>query len=726
MSALSTSVNDLRTGGATSADYGLNLANIVINGGSVNPDAGYWDDADTVSGARKDSKKVVIFFTDGDPNHYNGFDGEVANEAISQAGFLKSNGTLIYSIGVFADADPSDTTKRFNGYMHGVSSNYPDATAYNSLGQRVPNSDYYKTASDSSGLSSIFEDIFDSITTGSGGPTQVEETEGAQDTDGYITFTDTLGDYTQIDDVNAIVYGNKKFTKTAQSTDTKYYFEGTVEDNPIYDPTNLSNIIIEVTKGTGSAGDTIKVQIPASLIPLRYFDIEFDEGAGFDDTDPRNAYGPYFQRQRVEIYHTYAKSLVERGLAYPCFCTEEELDKVRAKQEEDKVLTGYYGEYATCRNISYEEIEANIKAGKPYVLRLRSQGSPDKEITFVDAIKGEIKLPENIHDIVLLKKDGIPTYHFAHAIDDHLMRTTTVVRGGEWLASAPIHYELFHLLGFKMPAYAHTAHLMKFDEETGGKRKLSKRKDPELSLDYYRKDGYHPYTMKVYLLTLLNSNFEEWHEKFPDKDINEFPFSVEKMNQSGALFDKDKLHNICKNELSKLSEEELYDFLYDWARENEPENVEKWFGDREKMLQILRLYMGVGAKRRRKDLMYAKQIFELISYFFDGESAEEMDEFKLDEDMVSKILKSYLAKYDHNDDNSVWFNKLKEIADEHGFASDMKAYKANPENFKGNVSDIAEAVRIAVTGRANTPDLWTIVHIMGEEQMTERIKKHIK
>ena len=459
---------------------------------------------------------------------------------------------------------------------------------------------------------------------------------------------------------------------------------------------------------------------------LRYFDIEFDEGAGFDDTDPRNAYGPYFQRQRVEIYYTYAKSLVERGLAYPCFCTEEELDKVRAKQEEDKVLTGYYGEYATCRNLSYEEIEANIKAGKPYVLRLRSQGSPDKEITFVDAIKGEIKLPENIHDIVLLKKDGIPTYHFAHAIDDHLMRTTTVVRGGEWLASAPIHYELFHLLGFKMPAYAHTAHLMKFDEETGGKRKLSKRKDPELSLDYYRKDGYHPYTMKVYLLTLLNSNFEEWHEKFPDKDINEFPFSVEKMNQSGALFDKDKLHNICKNELSKLSEEELYDFLYDWARENEPENVEKWFGDREKMLQILRLYMGVGAKRRRKDLMYAKQIFELISYFFDGESAEEMDEFKLDEDMVSKILKSYLAKYDHNDDNSVWFNKLKEIADEHGFASDMKAYKANPENFKGNVSDIAEAVRIAVTGRANTPDLWTIVHIMGEEQMTERIKKHIK
>lgn len=458
---------------------------------------------------------------------------------------------------------------------------------------------------------------------------------------------------------------------------------------------------------------------------LRYFDIEFDEGAGFPDDAPQNAYGPYFQRQRVEIYHAYAKSLVLRGLAYPCFCTEETLEKVRAKQEEDKVLTGYYGEYATCRNLSYEEIEENIKAGKPYVLRLRSQGSPDKEIEFVDSIKGTIKLPENIHDIVLLKKDGIPTYHFAHAIDDHLMRTTMVIRGGEWLASAPIHYELFHVLGFKMPAYAHTAHLMKFDEETGGKRKLSKRKDPELSLDYYRKDGYHPYCMKVYLLTLLNSNFEEWHEKFPDKDINEFPFTVEKMSQSGALFDKDKLHNICKNELSKLSEDEVYDFLYTWAQENEPEKAKVWFADKEKMLNILRLYMGVGMKRRRKDFMYAKQIFVMIGYFFDMNEESEKDEFRLDKETVSNVLKEYLAVYNHEDDNQVWFNKLKEIADKLGFASDMKAYKAEPEKFKGNVSDIAEVVRIAVTGRANTPDLWTIVHIMGEQQMKERILANI-
>lgn len=454
---------------------------------------------------------------------------------------------------------------------------------------------------------------------------------------------------------------------------------------------------------------------------LRYFDIEFDEGAGFTDADPQNVYGPYFQRQRVEIYHAYAKDLVKRGLAYPCFCTEEELEEVRKEQEEDKVMTGYYGKYAVCRNLTLEDIEAKLKAGLTYVLRLRSAGSPDKEIVFHDRIMGEIKLPENIHDIVLLKRDGVPTYHFAHAIDDHLMRTTMVIRGGEWLASVPTHYELFHVLGFKMPSYGHTAHLMKFDEETGGKRKLSKRKDPELSLDYYRKDGYHPMAMKVYLLTLLNSNFEEWYEKFPDKDIKEFPFSVEKMSQSGALFDKDKLHNICKNELAKLSEEEMYDFLYDWAARNEPEKAKVWFADREKMLAILRLYMGIGMKRRRKDFIYAKQIFELIGYFF--EENNDAEEFKFDKDTVKEILKEYLAGYDHNDDNSAWFDKLKKVADNLSFASDMKAYKANPENYKGSISDIAEVVRIAVTGRANTPDLWTIIHIIGEDAMKAKIER---
>ncbi len=456
---------------------------------------------------------------------------------------------------------------------------------------------------------------------------------------------------------------------------------------------------------------------------LRYFDIEFDEGAGIDDAE-RNVYGPYFQRQRVDIYHAYAKSLVQRGLAYPCFCSEEDIEALRVLQEQDKALTGYYGKYAKCRNLTYEEIEAKINAGETYVLRLRSAGSPEREITFTDSIMGEIKLPENIHDIVLLKRDGVPTYHFAHAIDDHLMRTTTVIRGGEWLASVPIHYELFNVLGFKMPAYGHTAHLMKFDEETGGKRKLSKRKDPELSLDYYRRDGYHPRAMKVYLLTLLNSNFEEWYEKFPDKDINEFPFTVEKMSQSGALFDKDKLHNICKNELSKLDEYEMYDFLYSWAEEHEPEMAKVWFADREKMLSILRLYMGIGMKRRRKDFAYARQIMELIGFFF-NEDGSEREPFKADASEVKVILKDYLDSYSHDHDNSMWFDNLKAIADRHGYASDMKAYKAAPDNYKGSISDVAEMVRIAVTGKANTPDLWSIIHIIGEEDMRRKINNVI-
>ena len=456
---------------------------------------------------------------------------------------------------------------------------------------------------------------------------------------------------------------------------------------------------------------------------LKYFDIEFDEGAGIDDAE-RNVYGPYFQRQRVDIYHAYAKSLVQRGLAYPCFCSEEDIEALRVLQEQDKALTGYYGKYAKCRNLTYEEIEAKINAGETYVLRLRSAGSPEREITFTDSIMGEIKLPENIHDIVLLKRDGVPTYHFAHAIDDHLMRTTTVIRGGEWLASVPIHYELFNVLGFKMPAYGHTAHLMKFDEETGGKRKLSKRKDPELSLDYYRRDGYHPRAMKVYLLTLLNSNFEEWYEKFPDKDINEFPFTVEKMSQSGALFDKDKLHNICKNELSKLDEYEMYDFLYSWAEEHEPEMAKVWFADREKMLSILRLYMGIGMKRRRKDFAYARQIMELIGFFF-NEDGSEREPFKADASEVKVILKDYLDSYSHDHDNSMWFDNLKAIADRHGYASDMKAYKAAPDNYKGSISDVAEMVRIAVTGKANTPDLWSIIHIIGEEDMRRKINNVI-
>ena len=457
---------------------------------------------------------------------------------------------------------------------------------------------------------------------------------------------------------------------------------------------------------------------------LRYFGIEFDEGAGFPEDAPQNVYGPYTQSERKDIYHTYAKELVKKGLAYPCFCDEDELDAIRKTQEEAKELTGYYGKYAVWREKSLDEIKAALDAGKPYVLRLRSSGTPDKEFVFEDEIKGKVNLPENIHDVVILKKDGIPTYHFAHAVDDHLMRTTLVVRGTEWLASVPTHVELFNALGFKLPKYAHTAHMMKTDPETGGKRKLSKRSDPEMSLEFYKKDGYHPRCLKVYLLTLLNSDFEEWHRNNTDKDLDEFPFSVKKMNNSGALFDMDKLENICKNELSELEETEVYEFLVNWAKEYAPEKLDTYFSDKEKTLDILRLYMGVGQKRRRKDFVNAAQAMDLISFFFEEKENPE-DEFRQQPEVKNAILKDYLESFDYNDDNSQWFDKLKSIAQKNGFATDRKDYKENPDKYKGETSDVAEVIRIAVTGRANTPDLWGIIHIMGEEQMRERIMRRI-
>ena len=457
---------------------------------------------------------------------------------------------------------------------------------------------------------------------------------------------------------------------------------------------------------------------------LRYFGIEFDEGAGFPEDAPQNVYGPYTQSERKDIYHTYAKELVKKGLAYPCFCDEDELDAIRKTQEEAKELTGYYGKYAVWREKSLDDIKTALDAGKPYVLRLRSGGTPDKEFVFEDEIKGKVNLPENIHDVVILKKDGIPTYHFAHAVDDHLMRTTLVVRGTEWLASVPTHVELFNALGFKLPKYAHTAHMMKTDPETGGKRKLSKRSDPEMSLEFYKKDGYHPRCLKVYLLTLLNSDFEEWHRNNTDKDLDEFPFSVKKMNNSGALFDMDKLENICKNELSELEETEVYEFLVNWAKEYAPEKLDTYFSDKEKTLDILRLYMGVGQKRRRKDFVNAAQAMDLISFFFEEKENPE-DEFRQQSEVKNAILKDYLESFDYNDDNSQWFDKLKSIAQKNGFATDRKDYKENPDKYKGETSDVAEVIRIAVTGRANTPDLWGIIHIMGEEQMRARIMRRI-
>lgn len=454
---------------------------------------------------------------------------------------------------------------------------------------------------------------------------------------------------------------------------------------------------------------------------MKYFGIEFDEGAGQEHKSD-NAYGPYYQRQRVEFYHVFAKELIKQGLAYPCFCTEEDNNALRQAQQEENATPGYYGKWAKCRDLSLEEIKANLEAGKPWVLRLKSPGVEDKEITIEDKIMGKISFPENIHDIVILKSDGVPTYHFAHVIDDNLMGTTLVIRGNEWLSSVPTHFQLNQVLGFKQLKYAHTAHLMKM--ENGGKRKLSKRKDPELSLDFYRQDGYHPYTVKIYLLTLLNSNFEEWHDKNPDKDINEFPFSVKKMSQSGALFDLQKFHDICKKEFSKMSLDEVYSFLENWTKEYDSDHYEMYFGNREYMEEILTLCMGLNQKRRRKDFAYAKQIMESLSYFFQ-DTFRPATEYPYDGETVKAILTKYLESYDENDDNSQWFNKVKVLSEELGFTTDMKAYKKEPEKFKGSVAQVSEVIRIAITGQSNTPDLSTICKIIGKDIMEERIANTI-
>ena len=453
---------------------------------------------------------------------------------------------------------------------------------------------------------------------------------------------------------------------------------------------------------------------------LKYFGIDFDEGAEIDS--PLNKYGPYYQRRRAKLYRAFVKQLIERGLAYPCFCTEDELNAVREKQTAEKQTTGYYGAYAKCRNLSEDEIYKNIADGKRFVIRLKSQGSIENKITFRDAIKGEVTVTENDQDVVILKSDGIPPYHFAHAIDDHFMHTTLVIRGEEWLSSLPVHIELHKVLGFKPPRYAHTSSLMKMDGET--KRKLSKRKDPELSLDYYRKAGYYPQAVVKYLMTLLNSDFEEWSLKNPDADYRSFKFRIEKMSRSGALFDLDKLNDVSKTEISKLSAEQCFEFLNGWVEEFGTDADREHFKDKAQILKILELIMGVGGKKRRKDIERAEQGVRLIDYFFDDTFNPEYS-FRFDKETVNTVIKSFIKSYDISDDNNAWFAKVKAIAPEVGFASETSEYRANPEKYKGSVSDVAEILRIAVTGMANSPDLCTIMRILGAERTVSRLNKAI-
>ena len=456
---------------------------------------------------------------------------------------------------------------------------------------------------------------------------------------------------------------------------------------------------------------------------LRFFGINFDEGAGLNGD--KGAYGDYTQSRRGDIYAAFAKKLVREGKAYPCFLTEDEIAEIRSKQELAKQNPGIYGEFAAHRKLSLEDVEANIKAGKPYVLRLKSDGNPDPEkacrIKVEDAIRGTLEMPENFQDVVILKTTGIPTYHFAHVVDDHLMRTTHVVRGAEWLPSLPIHVELFEKLGLKLPIYCHTAQLMKLDEN-GNKRKLSKREDPELSLDYYRKLGYHPAAVREYLLTILNSNFEEWRDEHQDADIDEFTFTTEKMSNSGALFDLNKLNDISKDVLLRIPAGEIIEFLKAWAQEFKPE-IMYIFDDEEYLEKIIDL--GRNDKKPRKDLVYAEQIVDFISYFFDDMFVIEDDiPTEVSDDDAKEILKKYMESYDHSDDQSQWFDKIRNIAVELGYAAKPKDYKKNPDDYKGHVGHVSTVIRIALMGRAQSPDVWCIQQIMGEEMTRRRITSY--
>lgn len=455
---------------------------------------------------------------------------------------------------------------------------------------------------------------------------------------------------------------------------------------------------------------------------LDFFGIEFDEGAGRDgDT---GEYGPYTQSERKDVYQCMAKYLVENGMAYPCFLTEEEIGAIREKQEAEKKTPGIYGKYASCRDLSIEEVTANIDAGKPYVLRLKSDGDMDdpKEIHVKDGIRGTLTMPENCQDVVILKTTGIPTYHFAHVVDDHFMRTTHVVRGEEWLSSLPIHVELFQKFGWRWPVFCHTAQLMKLDEN-GNKRKLSKRKDPELRLGYYKEMGYHPAAVREYLLTILNSNYEEWRMAHPDAPVDDFAFTTKKMSNSGALFDLNKLNDVSKDVLVKINAEDLFKFMLGWAKEYKEEIVPELEGHEDYLLPILDL--GRGGKKPRKDFVNAPQMFEFISYFFD-------DYFKIEDslpeevspDDAKKILEAYLASYDQSDDQGAWFDKIREIAEQLGYAPRPKDFKKEPDKFKGHVGHVSEVIRLAVVGRGQSPDIWEIQQILGEARVRTRVENY--
>ena len=458
---------------------------------------------------------------------------------------------------------------------------------------------------------------------------------------------------------------------------------------------------------------------------VKDFNIEFDEGM-INETESKGNYGPYKQSERGEIYRAYAKYLIEQGRAYPCFATPEELEEMRAKQEEAKLRTGYYGVWAKYRNLSVDEAIEKINAGEKYIIRFKSMGNEEKKIRHHDVIKGNIDFPENDQDIVIIKADGLPTYHFAHAVDDHLMRVTHVIRSDEWVSSIPLHLELFKTLGFKTPKYCHYAPILK--DEDGKKRKISKRKDPEAAVSYYHEQGIPSQAVCEYLMNIGNSSFELWRKANPDADISEFKFEINKMSGSGAVFDMVKLLDVSKNVISKYSKERIFEEVSDWAKRYD-EELAKLLANKDYSLKIFGIERG--NNKPRKDIAKWSDVKNAIIYMYDDVFFNDdisYDYAKIsDKEEISKIIKLYIEKYfDINDDKQTWFDKMKDLAEEVGYAREVKEFKKEPEKWPGHVGDISTVIRVSLTGRQNTPDMYEIMQVLGKESVINRLEKAIR
>ena len=460
--------------------------------------------------------------------------------------------------------------------------------------------------------------------------------------------------------------------------------------------------------------------VSAITAGMSAFGVKFDEGVTGFGTES-GAYGPYTQSQRVEIYQTVAKSLTEKGLAYPCFCSSDDLTALREKQEaEGALIRGYFGKYAKCRDLTLDEIKAKIAAGESWVLRFRSDGDEEKRITFDDVIRGKIEMPENIIDEVLLKSDGIPTYHFAHVCDDHFMHTTHVIRGEEWISSVPKHIALFRACGYKVPKYAHTPQVMKIDEETGDKRKLSKRKDPEAAVSYFVEEGFPKEALIEYLLTLISSGFEDWRRANPGVAATDYPFNLKKMSSSGCLFDLVKLNDVSKNVISVMKADTVYERVAKWAEDYDKDFFTVFTRNPDFSTAILNIDRE--NPKPRKDIAKWNEVKDYVSYFFNEYYKKD---YTLPENISKEdakaILEKYKAEFSLDDDKDQWFQRIKDMCEPLGFTPNVKEFKKNPEAFKGHVGDVSTVIRIALTSRKNTPDLYSIMNLLGEEEIKARL-----